>query len=306
MSSTTKSNKNVKGDRKVVRAEYYAPESIFEIPDGLDLTDKTIVEKWYVCRNILHIKYVGKEEEEEIEPTWDAHIQGLEPYPEICQIEDADDVGFDYECDEEEEEDMKTIDWVSKNAKFIDFSAEAMARSNEPDTEPESDTEDEEEEVDKYKLWKSQSIEITCRKCGDIGHKHDWNDCDDDMKYGTCGACEEEEEERKPCEDCGYYELMENDEIYGNICECYADSTDVCGQTGRYFDSRNPLNGCGKKIREDDGDENIMIGNISFCIECAESSEGEKAMKYYEEEYEEEEEEEEKVDKKKPVLRIVE
>ena len=48
-----------------------------------------------------------------------------------------------------------------------------------------------------------------------------------------------------------------------------------------------------------------MIGNISFCIECAESSEGEKAMKYYEEEYEEEEEEEE-VDKKKPVLRIVE
>jgi hypothetical protein len=52
----------------------------------------------------------------------------------------------------EEEEYMKTIDWVSKNAKFIDFSAEAMVRSNEPDTEPESDTEDEEEEDDEGKI----------------------------------------------------------------------------------------------------------------------------------------------------------
>ena len=41
---------------------------------------------------------------------------------------------------------------------------------------------------------------------------------------------------------------------------------------------------CGRpKIREDDGDENIMIGNISFCLECAESLEGEKAMEYYDE-----------------------
>ena len=145
--SSTESTKNVKGNRKVVRAEYHEPASVFEIPDGLDLEDKDIVEEWYVCRNILHIKYVGKEEEEEIEPTWDAYECDLGTAK--CEIEDADDVGFDYECDEEEEEvDMKTIDWVSKNAKFIDFSAEAMARSNEPDTEPESDTE---EEVDKKK-----------------------------------------------------------------------------------------------------------------------------------------------------------
>tara|TARA_R110000803_G_scaffold80711_1_gene146555 strand:+ start:91 stop:795 length:705 start_codon:yes stop_codon:yes gene_type:complete len=51
---------------------------------------------------------------------------------------------------EETEEDMKTIAWVSKNAKFIHLSAEAMARSNEPDTEPESDTEDEEEEEEEW------------------------------------------------------------------------------------------------------------------------------------------------------------
>ena len=148
--SFTESTKNVKGNRKVVRAEYHEPASVFEIPDGLDLEDKDIVEEWYVCRNILHIKYVGKEEEEEIEPTWDAYDCDLGSAK--CEIEDADDVGFDYECDEEEEE------------------------------------------VDKYKLWKSQSVEITCRLCGDIGHKHDWNDDDDDMEYGTCGACEEEEE----------------------------------------------------------------------------------------------------------------
>jgi hypothetical protein len=75
----------------------------------------------------------------------------------------------------------------------------------------------EEEDGDKYKLWKSQSIEITCRLCGDIGHKHDWNDDDDDMEYGTCGACdeygifriggdeeeEEEEDEGSKCGECG-------------------------------------------------------------------------------------------------------
>ena len=37
-------------------------------------------------------------------------------------------------------EDMKTISWVSQNSKYIDFSKEAAARANEPDTEPESDT----------------------------------------------------------------------------------------------------------------------------------------------------------------------
>ena len=120
------------------------------------------------------------------------------------------------------------------------------------------------EEVDKYKLWKSQSIEITCRKCGDIGHKHDWNDCDDDMKYGTCGACEEEEEERKPCEDCGYYELMENDTIYGNVCECYADSEE----------------------EEEDEEELAMLKGLKGAISAL------KIMTEKEEEEEEEEEEE--------------
>jgi len=37
-------------------------------------------------------------------------------------------------------EEMMGIDWVSKNAKFIDFSQAAIDKSNEPDTEPKSDT----------------------------------------------------------------------------------------------------------------------------------------------------------------------
>ena len=45
---------------------------------------------------------------------------------------------------------------------------------------------------------------------------------------------------------------------------------DVCGQTGREFDRRNPVKGCGKYITDDD--ENIMIGNISFCAKCAENN----------------------------------
>ena len=45
----------------------------------------------------------------------------------------------------------------------------------------------------KYIWWKSQSVEITCRLCGDCGYKHDWNDDDDDMEFGTCGACEEDQ-----------------------------------------------------------------------------------------------------------------
>ena len=51
---------------------------------------------------------------------------------------------------------------------------------------------------------------------------------------------------------------------------------DVCGETGREFDLRNPVKGCGKKLPDEC--ENIMIGNISFCEDCANSPEGQKYM----------------------------
>ena len=94
--------KNTKENRKVVRAEYSAPESVFEIPDGLDLEDKSIVEWWGVKWNTLHIKYVGKEEVEDIQPSWDGgEDHEIWKHPNDCGIEDAEDVGYEYEEDED-------------------------------------------------------------------------------------------------------------------------------------------------------------------------------------------------------------
>jgi hypothetical protein len=55
------STKNVKGNRLIVFAEYYGPEAVFKFPDGLDLEDKSIVDKWWVNYNTLYIKYVDGE-----------------------------------------------------------------------------------------------------------------------------------------------------------------------------------------------------------------------------------------------------
>ena len=97
--STTK---NTKENRKVVRAEYSTPESVFEIPDGLDLEDESIVEWWGVKWNTLHIKYVGKEEVKSIKPSRDGDGDfELWKRPELCEIEDAEDVGYEYEEDED-------------------------------------------------------------------------------------------------------------------------------------------------------------------------------------------------------------
>jgi hypothetical protein len=101
------STKNTKANRQVVRAEYKAPESVFEIPDGLDLEDKSVVESWGVKYNTLKIKYVNGEEVT-FAPKWDAAHDDLER-PSECEIILAEDVGYKYfwdtdEDDEDEEE----------------------------------------------------------------------------------------------------------------------------------------------------------------------------------------------------------
>ena len=100
MSSNTSSTINVKGSRKVVIAKYYTPQSVFGIPDGLDLEDDEVVEEWEVKYNTLLIKYIGKEEVEVIEPSWVLCDNELD-YPEDYNIEDADGYGYDYPDDEE-------------------------------------------------------------------------------------------------------------------------------------------------------------------------------------------------------------
>ena len=96
---------------------------------------------------------------------------------------------------------MLTIPWVAKNAELIDFSKEAIDRSNEPDTEPESDTDydtddlpsdSEEEEKD------CCCVGCNIKVCGydeEPPHK-------DSRDEAVCNDCWEEEEDETIGEDC--------------------------------------------------------------------------------------------------------
>lgn len=81
------------------------------------------------------------------------------------------------------------------------------------------------------------------------------------------------------CYNCDKYVIRDSVEHDHSKCdetgeiwfcdECDVQELDICGETGREFDRRNPVEGCGKILGDDD--ENIMIGNISFCIQCGEN-----------------------------------
>ena len=88
---------NVKGNRKVVRATYYPPDSVFRIPDGIDLEDKTVVENWWVRYDQLHIEYVDGREGDVIESEWQMEIDTK--HPDELEIIDADDGCVEYEED---------------------------------------------------------------------------------------------------------------------------------------------------------------------------------------------------------------
>ena len=107
------STKNTKDTRKVVRATFDAPKSVFKIPDGLDLEDETIVEYWQVKYNELYIKYVNGEVLT-IEPSWDGSESMDYKLPMDCEIIDADDIGFEYSEDEHEESEDEESDEEGK------------------------------------------------------------------------------------------------------------------------------------------------------------------------------------------------
>jgi hypothetical protein len=99
------STKNTKVNRQVVRATFDVPESVFKIPDGLDLEDKTIVEYWYVRYNALILKYVNGEKIS-IDPTWiNAEVDMDLKETETCEIVKAEEVGYEYSEDEDDDED---------------------------------------------------------------------------------------------------------------------------------------------------------------------------------------------------------
>ena len=90
------STKNTKDNRHVVVAQYIS-ETIFKIPDGLDLNDETIVECWGIKWNVLYIKYVGKDKDEEIEGIIE-ETDYKRPYESY--ISPAEDACFEYEEDQ--------------------------------------------------------------------------------------------------------------------------------------------------------------------------------------------------------------
>ena len=110
--------------------------------------------------------YTKKEDEEEKQ----LKCLGFRPQTRIGECEGCKAVCE--ECENlmivEDEEEMKSIDWVKRNETMIDFMVD---RSNEPDTEPESDTDEEEEEEEqkcekcnkKYKLMYNDILCAGCR-----------------------------------------------------------------------------------------------------------------------------------------------
>jgi hypothetical protein len=90
--------------QKVVVAEYYAPETIFKIPKGIDLKDKTKVEDWYVRYNTLCIKFVDKDKVQEIEASFESEVDYKSP--EKVTIVDRDEcVCLSSDDDDEDDED---------------------------------------------------------------------------------------------------------------------------------------------------------------------------------------------------------
>ena len=127
--------KNTKDNRKIVVASYFRCQSIFKIPDNLDLQDTTIVEDWWVKYNELHIHYTTRENYilyaktepfkkevrtktetgfitiEEDDLTQEIQLcEETDPdykYPEEQEIADAEDYSVEYEEDEEKEEEKE-------------------------------------------------------------------------------------------------------------------------------------------------------------------------------------------------------
>jgi len=98
MSKPISETMNVKGNRKVVYANYQAM-SQFKIPDGVDLEDKSVVEKWYIYGDVLNIHFVGKDEPKQIEPfqvAYDDFVHLMRPTNDEYGIDDYLDEEFDY------------------------------------------------------------------------------------------------------------------------------------------------------------------------------------------------------------------
>jgi hypothetical protein len=94
--------------KKILRVTYNSPESIFAIPIGLDLDDKTIVEDWGVKWDTLYIDFADGTKLE-IKPKSSAQDFDDFKYPKDEEIEDNNDALDD--------DDFKTIEALLALAK---------------------------------------------------------------------------------------------------------------------------------------------------------------------------------------------
>ena len=95
------STKNVKGNRKILLAQYEPCEGVFKIPDGIDLNDKSVVSEYVVNYDTMTINYVnGKKEKIKCDFETEA-VNGCKPNLAYkTTIEDAADFDIKYTEDE--------------------------------------------------------------------------------------------------------------------------------------------------------------------------------------------------------------
>jgi len=160
------STKNTKDNRHVVRVTYLT-ESIFKIPDGLDLSDKSIVKEWFVKWDELHIRYV------------DGRKENFSPYSAASECENkdgdtelinADDIGCLHVYEEEDEE----------------------KENDDDDDEEDDDEEDEEPRCKKHDLYMREDNETKCSKCcEELGEEYSGKYCGDIYGCGYTGLSEQ-------------------------------------------------------------------------------------------------------------------
>ena len=88
-------------NKKVVVATMPIVEMYFKVPYGIDLEDTNVVEDYWYKNGELHIKYIGKDDIESIEPYYED--DGCFKYANNLEIKDNDECDVPYKSDEEEE-----------------------------------------------------------------------------------------------------------------------------------------------------------------------------------------------------------
>ena len=91
------STQNVKGNRKILLAQYEPCEGVFKISDGIDLDDETVVSEYDVNYDTLTINYVNGEKEKIICDWETGAVNGCRPdFAYKTTIENAADFVITY------------------------------------------------------------------------------------------------------------------------------------------------------------------------------------------------------------------